>query len=105
MKIAVIGTGKVGGTLGQRWRAAGHDVAYGSRAGSGDGPGGAAGMTAGEALGGADVVGLAVPGGAVAEIVPANSATLAGEAGGEAGRRTREPQVNSPGPITSPGPG
>jgi predicted dinucleotide-binding enzyme len=41
MKIAVIGTGNIGSTLGGRWRAAGHDVVYGSRAGSGDGPGGA----------------------------------------------------------------
>ena len=78
MKIAVIGMGKVGGTLGQRWRAAGHDVAYGSRTGSGDGPGGAAVMPVSEAVGGADVVVLAVPGGAVAEIVAAHGAALAG---------------------------
>jgi predicted dinucleotide-binding enzyme len=41
MRIAVIGTGKVGGTLGSRWRAAEHDVVFGSRGGSGAGPGGA----------------------------------------------------------------
>jgi len=39
MKIAVIGTGHIGGTLGQRWRAAGHEVVYGSRAAMGP-PGG-----------------------------------------------------------------
>ena len=61
MKIAVIGTGKVGGTLGQRWHAAGHDVAYGSRAGSGEGPGGAEMMAVGDAIGDASVVVLAVP--------------------------------------------
>jgi NADPH-dependent F420 reductase len=31
MRIAVIGTGKVGSTLGRRWAGAGHDVVYGSR--------------------------------------------------------------------------
>lgn len=29
MRIAVIGTGHIGGTLGGKWRAAGHDVVYG----------------------------------------------------------------------------
>ena len=41
MKIAVIGKGNIGGTLGSRWRAAGHDVVFGARDGSGEGPGGA----------------------------------------------------------------
>jgi NADPH-dependent F420 reductase len=31
MKIAIIGTGNVGGTLGPRWAEAGHEVIYGSR--------------------------------------------------------------------------
>ena len=31
MKIAVIGAGNVGGTLGKRWAKAGHEVAYGVR--------------------------------------------------------------------------
>ena len=62
MKIAVIGTGHIGGALGQRWRAAGHEVAYGSRAGSGTGPGGAPVLPVGEAITGAEVVLLAVPG-------------------------------------------
>ena len=31
MKIGVIGAGRVGSTLGQRWSEAGHDVAYGVR--------------------------------------------------------------------------
>src|SRR5271157_3909896 len=66
MKIAVIGTGHIGGTLGQRWRAAGHEVVYGSRAESGTGPGGAPVLPADDAVTGADVVVLAVPGGAAA---------------------------------------
>jgi predicted dinucleotide-binding enzyme len=31
MKIAILGTGSVGGTLGRRWTAAGHEICYGSR--------------------------------------------------------------------------
>jgi len=104
MRITVIGTGKVGGTLGRRWRAAGHDVAYGSRAGSGDGPGGAAVMPVSKALGGADVVVLAVPGGAVAEIVAAHGAALAGKVVVDAANRMGEPEVNSRATIAAAAP-
>ncbi|MGA2737390.1 MAG: NAD(P)-binding domain-containing protein [Bryobacteraceae bacterium] len=31
MKIPIIGSGNVGGTLGVRWAQAGHDVIFGSR--------------------------------------------------------------------------
>ncbi len=31
MKIGIIGSGNVGGALGQRWAAAGHDIKYGAR--------------------------------------------------------------------------
>jgi 8-hydroxy-5-deazaflavin:NADPH oxidoreductase len=31
MKIAVIGKGNIGGSLGSKWRAAGYDVVYGAR--------------------------------------------------------------------------
>jgi 8-hydroxy-5-deazaflavin:NADPH oxidoreductase len=31
MKIAIIGTGNVGGTLGKAWAAKGHEVAFGAR--------------------------------------------------------------------------
>jgi len=31
MKIAIIGTGRVGGTLGKAWASAGHDLVFGSR--------------------------------------------------------------------------
>jgi predicted dinucleotide-binding enzyme len=33
MRIAVIGKGNIGGSLGGKWRAAGHDVVYGARDG------------------------------------------------------------------------
>jgi predicted dinucleotide-binding enzyme len=95
MKIAVIGTGKIGGTLGGRWRAAGHEVVYGSRAGSGEGPGGARLMAVGDALAGADVVVLAVPAGAVGGVVAANGTALAGKVVIDAVNRIGEPEVNS----------
>jgi hypothetical protein len=41
MKIAVIGKGNIGGSLGTKWREAGHDVTYGARDTQGEGPGGA----------------------------------------------------------------
>ena len=60
MRIAVIGTGHIGGTLGGTWRAAGFDVVYGSRQGEGEGPGGAPLVPIGDAIDGADVVVLAM---------------------------------------------
>ena len=71
MKVAVIGTGHIGGTLGSKWRAAGHEVTYGSRRGGDgqEGPGGAPLRAIGEAMDGADVVVIAVPGGAVGEVL------------------------------------
>ena len=79
MKIAVIGRGNIGGTLGTKWGAAGHDVVYGARGGSGDGPGGAPVRGIGDALGGADVVVLAVPGAVVPDIVNDHGDALAGK--------------------------
>lgn len=104
MKITVIGTGRIGGTLGQRWRAAGHEVVYGSRAGSGTGPGGAPAMAVGQALTGAEVVLLAVPARAVGEVVAANGAALAGKIVIDAVNRIGERDVNSRAAITAAAP-
>ena len=79
MRIAVIGKGNIGGTLGTRWRAAGHDVVYGARDGSGEGPGGAPVRSISEALKDAEVVLLAVPGQAVPDVVAEQGAALAGK--------------------------
>jgi hypothetical protein len=105
MRIAVIGTGNVGGTLGGRWRAAGHDVVYGSRKGSGEGPGGAPLMAVGEALTGAEVVLLAVPGRAVAGVVDEHGAALAGKAVIDAANRIGEAEFNSRAAIAAAAPG
>ena len=95
MRIAVIGKGNIGATLGGRWRAAGHDVVYGSRGGSGEGPGGAPVLGIGEALEDAAVVLLAVPGQAVPDVVREQGAALAGKVVIDAVNRIGAPELDS----------
>jgi 8-hydroxy-5-deazaflavin:NADPH oxidoreductase len=104
MPIAVIGTGNIGGTLGSRWRAAGHDIVYGSRSGSGAGPGGAPVRPVADALADAEVVLLAVPGGVVADVISENAAALGGKVVIDAVNRMGEPEVNSRAAITTAAP-
>jgi 8-hydroxy-5-deazaflavin:NADPH oxidoreductase len=86
MKIAVIGKGNIGGTLGTKWRAAGHDVVYGAGDDSGVGPGGAQVRRVGGAVEDAEVVVLAVPGQAVHDVLKDLGAAL-----GQGGDRPGEP--------------
>jgi 8-hydroxy-5-deazaflavin:NADPH oxidoreductase len=95
MKIAVIGKGNIGGTLGSRWRAAGHDVIFGARDGSGEGPGGAPVRSIGDALDGAEVVLLAVPGQAVPDVVNEQGPALAGKVVIDAVNRIGAPEFDS----------
>jgi len=75
MKIAVIGAGKIGGTIGGKWNAVGHDVVYGLRD-----PSKKQGAKAiDQALKGAEVVLLAVPGGALTQIVSDHAKDLDGK--------------------------
>jgi hypothetical protein len=95
MRIAVIGKGNIGGSLGSKWRAAGHDVIYGARDGSGEGPGGAPVTGIGDALKDADVVVLAVPGKVAADVVSEHSAALAGKTVIDAVNRIGAPEFDS----------
>ena len=95
MKIAVIGKGNIGGSLGTKWHAAGHDVVYGVRDGSGEGPGGAPVRGIGDALKDADVVVLAVPGQVVADVVTEHGAALAGKTVIDAVNRMGAPEFDS----------
>jgi hypothetical protein len=95
MRIAVIGKGNIGGTLGSKWRAAGHDVVYGARDGSGQGPGGAPVRGIGEALEDAEVVVLAVPGQAVPDVVNEQGSALAGKVVIDAVNRMGAPEFDS----------
>jgi predicted dinucleotide-binding enzyme len=80
MRIAVIGTGHIGGTLGGKWHAGGYDVVYAARATSASGgPAGAAVRSVADALASADTVLLAVPGPAAADVVSAHGAGLDGK--------------------------
>ena len=81
MNVAVIGTGFIGTTLGQALARAGHDVVYGSRHPEDDDAAGAGGRVSsvGEALAGADVVLLALPGAAVAELAAVHADALSGQ--------------------------
>ncbi len=101
MRIAVIGTGHIGGTLGGKWQAAGHDVVYGGRSARADGPGGEPVATVADALRGADVVLVAVPGPAVADIVAANAAALDGKVVIDAANRMGQAEANSRAAIKS----
>ena len=72
MEIAVIGTGFVGGILGRALAGARHRVTFGSRHAEREGAGAGTAtpvMSVGGALARADVVILALPGAAVAELV------------------------------------
>ena len=73
MKIAVLGAGHVGRTLGDRWVAAGHDVRYGSRE-----PSGEVVLSTAEAAAWGEVIVLAVPYAAVGAVLAA-AGDLAGK--------------------------
>jgi 8-hydroxy-5-deazaflavin:NADPH oxidoreductase len=95
MRIAVIGTGHIGGTLGGKFVAAGHEVVYGSRRAEGEGPGDAPIRAVGEALTDAEVVVLALPARAVPELIAEHGAKLAGTIVIDAVNRIGEPETNS----------
>jgi predicted dinucleotide-binding enzyme len=95
MRIAVIGKGNIGGSLGSKWRAAGHDVIYGARDGSGEGPGGAPVTGIGDALKDADVVVLAVPGKVAADVVSEHGPALATKTVIDAVNRIGAPEFDS----------
>lgn len=94
MRIAVLGTGNIGGTLGTAWERAGHDVAYGSRS-----------RPVAQAVDGADVVLLALPGPAVAGVVDGLGAALAGKVVIDATNRMGAESMNSRTAITQAAPG
>lgn len=90
MKIAVIGAGNIGSTVGSRWEAAGHDVAYGLRE-----PAKKKGaLPFDEALDGADAVLLALPGAAVVDFVRQHAEHLDGKTIMDATNNIRGSSVN-----------
>lgn len=75
MRIAVVGAGKVGGTLGGKWESDGHEVVYGLR----DPSKKERARPIKEALHGADAVLLAIPAQAIVDFVRQHSADLDGK--------------------------
>ena len=75
MKVAVIGAGRIGGTIGGKWEAAGHEVVYGLREPSSK-PGA---KSIAAALGSAGTVLLAIPGSAVVQFARDNAKDLDGK--------------------------
>jgi len=98
VEIAVIGTGFIGGILGRALARAGHQVTFGSRHPDDDGA--AAGTpatvaTVADALARADVVVMALPGAAVADLTAAHGDALAGKLVIDATNQMGKPVANS----------
>jgi len=74
MRIAVVGPGNIGRTLGEKWAAAGHEVVYGVRR-----PGEPGTATVEDAVADAEVVVLAVPGAAAKEVITSLGQGLGGK--------------------------
>lgn len=86
MRIAILGAGNIGGTLGSKWVNAGHDVLFGVRdtnspktAAALDKAQGARVMDIGSAIREGEVILFAVPWKAVREITQANAERLNGK--------------------------
>lgn len=108
MRIAVIGTGNIGGTLGRAWSRAGHDVTFGSRRPTaGDVVADTAAIVASipDALAGADVVLLAVPAGSIGELLAGNAAAFDGKLVIDATNRMGAAEVNAAKQIAAAAPG
>jgi predicted dinucleotide-binding enzyme len=109
MKIAVLGTGRIGGTLGRAFARAGHDVTFGARdPGDTDAPGDTSATVTdiASAIGAGDVVVLAVPGGAVAGLAREHGPGLGGKLIVDAANNVAgEGPANSHDAVTAAAPG
>jgi 8-hydroxy-5-deazaflavin:NADPH oxidoreductase len=108
MRIAVIGTGNIGGTIGRAWSRSGHVVTFGSRHPASDGAAGDTEATVAsipDAIVGADVVLLAVPAQSVGELVGGNAATIDGKLIIDATNHVGAAEVNAAKQIAAAAPG
>jgi predicted dinucleotide-binding enzyme len=105
MRIAVIGTGKIGSSVGAALRGGGHEVVYGSRhPDSADAPGGTV-TDIESALRGADAVLLAIPARTVEEFLGEHAAALDGALVVDATNNIGAPVVNAAAQIAAAAPG
>ena len=109
MKISIIGAGNIGGTLGEKWAGAGHAVRFGVRSPADPkfddlrplGPV----LSIPEALDGAEVVLLALPGAAVAEFAVQYGARLYGLIVIDATNNVRSPEMHNLAALQAQAPG
>jgi len=107
VKIAVIGTGKIGGTLGRALARAGHAVVFGSRHPDDDAVAGdtdAGVTTPAAALAGADAVLLALPAGAVEDFLAGHGRAIDGLLVIDATNRMGGPVLNASAQIAEAAP-
>ncbi len=95
MKIAVIGAGNIGKTLGQKWSHSGHQVTYGVRSPADPKNAGLLVSPVAEALAGAQVVLLSLPGSAVNEFSANFAKDLSGKIVIDATNNPRSPVLNN----------
>ncbi|GAB4453316.1 MAG: hypothetical protein Kow0031_35590 [Anaerolineae bacterium] len=112
MNIAILGTGNIGGTLGKKWATAGHAITYGVRNPTDSKyqavvakTGGQATLaTLAQAAAAAEVVLLAIPGGAVDEFTAAHGDTLTGKIILDAANRVGQAELNNFAAISAAAP-
>ncbi len=97
MKVAIIGTGFIGGILGRALADAGHEVTFGSRRADDHVDSGTTATVAsvGDALAGSEVIVLALPGAAVSGLTADHGDALAGKVVIDATNRMGEAVTNS----------
>jgi 8-hydroxy-5-deazaflavin:NADPH oxidoreductase len=113
MKIAIVGAGNIGGTLGKKWAHAGRPVVFGVRdvgdpktiALLAEAGGNASADTVPSAIRQGDVVVFAVPGAAVAAAVAANAAALDGRILIDAANKFGTSEISSVAAMTAAAPG
>ncbi len=106
MRIGIIGTGKIGSTIGAAWARAGHQVILGSRHPQDAAGGDVAVAELADALAGAEVVLLALPGGAaVDEFLAEHAGALDGVLVVDATNRFGGPSANAADQVAAAAPG
>lgn len=113
MNIAVLGSGKIGGSLARKWVKAGHTIIFGSRdpnkpefkalIDSLDGKASAAGIA--EAIKAGEAVLFAIPGTAMDEMIAAHAAALNGKIVFDAANKIGAPVMNSLATFAEKAPG
>ena len=107
VRIAVIGQGKIGATLGAAFAAGGHDVTFGSRHPEDDPVGEGSAKVAGvaEALDNAEVVLFALPAVGVEELLAEHAKAIDGKLVIDATNRITAPVANAAAAIAEAAPG